>query len=127
MEDAAVLKELRKITKILTLANASLIEKELEKIAGTNERKKIWVLMDGKLMPNDLAKEVGVSAMAVSYFLNAGKVAELINYERGKPPERALGYIPPAWIDLLKLPQEETAQQEKSENESKTGEEVARS
>lgn len=126
MEDNAGLKELRKITKILTLANASIIEKELEKIAGTNERKKIWVLMDGKLMPTELAKEVGVSAMAVSKFLNAGKLAELINYDRGKPPERALEYIPPTWIDLLKLTQEETPKEEKNENESTTGE-VARS
>jgi hypothetical protein len=113
LDEDLVLKELRKVSKILTLVNSSIIENELAKIAGTNERKKMWMLLDGKRMPTDIAKEVGVSAMAVSYFLNAGKVAELINYERGKPPTRALDYIPPAWIDLLKMPAEEPEEQEK--------------
>lgn len=121
MDEDAVLKELKKISKILTLANSSIIENELAKIAGTNERKKMWLLLDGKRMPTDIAKEAGVSAMAVSYFLNTGKVAELINYERGKPPTRALDYIPPSWIDLLKMPAEEPEQEEKSKTESKDG------
>lgn len=127
MEDDALLKELKKVTKILTLANASTIENELAKIAGTDERKKMWLLLDGKRMANDVAKEVGVSTMAVSYFLNAGKVAELIDYERGKPPTRALDYIPPTWINLLKMPAEEPPKQEKSETESKTGDLAERS
>jgi len=121
LDEDAVLKELKKISKILTLANSSIIENELAKIAGTNERKKMWLLLDGKRMPTDIAKEAGVSAMAVSYFLNTGKVAELINYERGKPPTRALDYIPPSWIDLLKMPAEEPEQEEKSKTESKDG------
>lgn len=121
MDEDAILKELKKVSKILTLANSSIIENELAKIAGTDERKKMWLLIDGKRMPNDIAKEVGVTAAAVSYFLKAGKIAELIDYERGKPPTRALDYVPPAWIDLLKVPAEETAEQEKGEAESKAG------
>jgi antitoxin component YwqK of YwqJK toxin-antitoxin module len=117
LDEDLVLRELKKISKILTLANSSIIENELAKIAGTNERKKMWMLLDGERMPTDIAREVGVSAMAVSYFLNSGKVAELINYERGKPPTRALDYIPPNWIDLLKMPAEETGQQEQNKTE----------
>jgi hypothetical protein len=104
MSSEATLRELRKISRILILTNAVAVEKELSKIATTNERKKMWVLMDGKRMPKDLAKEIGVTAMAVSNFLAAGVAAELIEYNRGEPPRRMLDYVPPSWIELVKLP-----------------------
>lgn len=104
MSTEPTLRELRKISRILILTNAASVEKELSKIATTNDRKKMWVLMDGKRMPADIAKESGVTAAAVSYFLNAGIAAELIEYNRGEPPRRILDYVPPAWIELVKLP-----------------------
>jgi hypothetical protein len=104
MSADATLRELRKISKILMLTNAGTIEKELAKIATTNDRKKMWLLIDGKRMPGDIAKEAGVTAMAVSYFLSAGVAAELVEYKRGEPPRRMLDYVPPSWIDLVKLP-----------------------
>ena len=132
MSTDATLRELRKISKILILANSAAVEKELSKIASTNDRKKMWILMDGKKMPADIAKETGVTTMTVSYFLNACIVAELVEYKRGEPPSRILDYIPPAWIELLKLPvseEKESALQtklgaaaEKPKEEQKTGE-----
>jgi hypothetical protein len=104
MSTEATLRELRKISRILTLANAASVEKELSKIATTTERKRMWVLMDGIRMPKDLAEETGVTVMTVSNFLAAGVTAELIEYIRGKPPRRILDYVPPSWIDLVKLP-----------------------
>lgn len=104
MSTDAMLRELRKISKILILTNAREVEKELSKIASTNDRKKMWVLIDGLRMPADIAKDVGVTAMAVSYFLNAGVAAEIIEYTRGEPPRRILDYVPATWIELMKLP-----------------------
>ena len=104
MSSEASLRELRKISRILILANAASIEEEFSKIATTNERKKMWVLMNGKKMPKDLAKETGVTIMAVSNFLAAGVATELIEYNRGEPPRRILDYVPPSWIELVKLP-----------------------
>jgi len=106
----ATLRELKKISRIMILANAASVEKELSKIATTNERKKMWVLMDGKKMPKDLAKETGVTVMAVSNFLAAGVATELIEYNRGEPPRRILDYVPPSWIELVKLPAVEEVQ-----------------
>jgi len=100
----ATLKELKSILKVLILENADAIEKELSKIATTDERKKMWVLMDGKRMPKDVANEAGVTKMAVSNFLSAGMTAELIEYVKGEPPRRILDYVPPTWINLVKLP-----------------------
>lgn len=109
----ATLKELKSILKVLILANADAIEKELSKIATTNERKKIWVLIDGKRMPKDIAKEVGVTQMAVSHFLSAGVAVELIEYIKGEPPRRILDYVPPAWINLVKSPPAEDLDKKK--------------
>ncbi len=50
---AEELGELRKISKILALANAQALENELSKYATTNERKKVWVLINGERMPDD--------------------------------------------------------------------------
>lgn len=100
-ENNAVLRELKKVSKILILANASIIKNELSKIANSNARKKIWVLIDGKRMPKELAKEAGVTLMAVSYFLNAAASAEFIEYTKREPPCKILDYVPPSWIDLV--------------------------
>jgi len=117
MSSDATLRELKKISKILMLVNAGAVEKELAKIATTNDRKKMWLLIDGRRMPGDIAKDAGVTAMAVSYFLSTGVAAELVEYKRGEPPRRILDYVPPSWIDLVKLPSmsgsEDEAQQVK--------------
>lgn len=49
MTDDETLKELKKISKILTMAHGEQLEKELAKIATTDDRKRIWVLINGEL------------------------------------------------------------------------------
>lgn len=114
------IRELRKISKILVLTNSSIIERELSKFASTNERKKIWVLIDGERMPKDLAAAAKVTPQAVSYFLTAGKAAQLIDYSPREPPRRVLDYVPPSWLDLVDLskPAEELSSQQKSESQA---------
>lgn len=99
-----LLREIRNMSRVLLLANAKVIETELAKIATTNERKKMWILMDGTRKPKDLAGMVKVTPMAVSYFLSAGVAAKLVDYHPGDAPRRAIDYVPPAWIDLARLP-----------------------
>lgn len=113
-ENGETLRELRKISKILLLANAAVIENELSKIANSDARKKMWVLIDGKHMPKDLATQAGVTQMAVSNFLNACFTAEFIEYARGEPPRRILNYVPPDWINLVKFPSSEASEEKKS-------------
>ena len=100
-----ILMELRKLTKVTVLANAKTIEAELSKVATTNERKKVWMLINGNRMPREIADSSGISAVAVSYFLTAAEAAGLVEYNRGEPPKRLLDYVPPAWLDLLAAPQ----------------------
>ena len=97
-----LLREIRNMSRVLLLANAKVLENELAKIATSNERKKMWVLMDGISNPIDLAGVVKVTPMAVSYFLSAGVAAKLVDYHPGDAPRRAVDYVPPAWIELTK-------------------------
>ena len=117
MSSDTTLKELKKISKILLLANAAVIEAELSKIATTNDRKRIWVVMDGSKMPVDIAKVANVTVMTVSNFLNVGKAAELIDYKKGEPPQRIIDYVPPSWIELVKM---QAAVETKTENIGET-------
>lgn len=100
-DKSAILRELKKISKILILANVAIIEKELSEIANTDARKKMWVLMDGKRMPKDLAEDTGVTNMAVSKFLRAATRAGFIEYVQREAPSRIWDYVPPSWIELL--------------------------
>jgi len=104
MSTEAMLRELKRISKILSLASASSLERELEKIASTNDRKKMWVLIDGKRRQKEIAADAGVTQAAVSYFLSAAVATELVEYPQGEPPRRIVDYVPPAWIELVKLP-----------------------
>jgi len=102
-----VLEELKRISKILTLAHGESLEKELSKIATTDERKKIWVLIDGVKLSKDIAKDVGVTVRSVNGFLSICEKAGLIENPWGKPPKREIDYVPAKWIELIKLPEEE--------------------
>jgi hypothetical protein len=120
MEDD-VLRELKKITKILILSNTRIIEAELEKIVSTNDRKKMWMLIDGNRGPQDIAKQIGITPQAVSKFLLTAKAAELIDYSRNIPPRKILDYVPPSWLELIETPvTPEQTSKKKSIDDSKT-------
>jgi len=96
------LKELQKITKILTFAHAKAVEDEISKYATTDERKKVWVLIDGKNMTKDMVRLIGkVKTRAVDTFLKELEKAGLIENPRKKPPRKLIDYVPPVWIALL--------------------------
>ena len=104
MSDGEVLRELRTISKIMLFANSAAVEKELEKVASTEERKKVWVLIDGRRMPKDIATDGKVGERTVNRFLIDASAADIVEYTKGKPPRRSLNYVPPAWVELVKLP-----------------------
>jgi len=110
------LRELQKITRILTLANAEIIEKELAKYATTDERKMIWVLIDGVRMSKDMVPLIASikTVRAINIFLSQLDKAQLIENPWGKPPRKLIDYVPPSWIELIKE-EEEKGEQSKGE------------
>lgn len=102
--DNETLKELKKITKILTFAHSEVLEKEIEKYASTDRRRMIWVLIDGINMPNDIINKIQttkVKLRTIYDFLEVLEKAELIENPKGKPPKKILDFVPASWIELL--------------------------
>jgi hypothetical protein len=110
-QGSPVLNELKKISKILLLANSAQLDRELGKVADNNSRKKIWILIDGQRMPKDIAEEVGVSLATVSRFLDRASAADLVSYAARKPPLKKLDYVPPSWLDIMFAEATEEAEQ----------------
>jgi hypothetical protein len=106
--DDETLKELKKISKILAMAHGEQLEKELSKIASTDDRKRIWVLMNGELTPEEISRQTNITIGTIKNYLTILKKAELIENPYGKPPKKLIEYIPPRWVELLKLPEEKT-------------------
>jgi hypothetical protein len=107
-ENSESLKQLKAILKVLVMSNGPAIEKELAKIATTNDRKKMWMAITGTLMPKEIASQANVTQMAVSNFLAACKTAGLVEYNKGEPPKRLVDYVPPSWLELIRSSSEPT-------------------
>ena len=110
------LAELRKISKILLLTNASVIESELGKIATSDDRKRMWVLIDGFRMPKDIASQLKITDRAVRYFLDGLAAAGFIENQKGEPPKKILDYVPPPWIELAQVEEKEEGEVEPSKS-----------
>jgi len=118
LSQEGTLHELRKISKILTLSNSLIIEKELAKLATSKERKQMWVYTDGRRDRIQIANAVKVTPQAVGQFLKAGVALDLIEYEAGKPPRRLLDYVPPDWLSLIEISAESEVAEKVSENKT---------
>lgn len=101
--DEDTLREIKKLSKILTISNGEVLEKELSKYATTPDRKKIWVLIDGKNQTKEIMQLTGAAKRTVDAFLQTLENATLIERERNKPPKRILDYVPPRWLDLVQI------------------------
>lgn len=96
-----ILKELKKISKIITLSNGNSLETEIAQYASTDDRKKIWVLIDGIRQADDIVKTSGMTQAPVYKFLKILEESGLIERQHGKSPQRLLNYVPADWIDLI--------------------------
>ncbi|MGH9879123.1 MAG: hypothetical protein ACRD5H_15955, partial [Nitrososphaerales archaeon] len=67
--DQQILREVKRMSKILTLANAPALERELSKYASSEERKRIWTSIDGRRKPSEIAKELGLGIRTVETFV----------------------------------------------------------
>ena len=97
-----ILKELKKISKVILISNGDKLQIELEKYATTNERKKIWIQINGERQTADIAKLTGSSLRTVQAFLKILEDAQLIDERRhGEAPKRSFDYVPPKWFEMV--------------------------
>ena len=93
-----IYEELVKIRALLERLARKELKEDLEKIANTPQRKKIWILCDGMTSTKEIATKVGLSQRAVQFFISELKERDLIIMERRGFPKRKYDYIPSDWI-----------------------------
>lgn len=92
-----LLEEVSKIRQLLEMLTRNVLKEELERIATTEERKRIWALCDGLRSTEEIAKEVGVTPRTVQRFVKELREADLITVEKRGYPKRRFDYIPADW------------------------------
>ncbi|MCW3130702.1 MAG: hypothetical protein OCU20_07980 [Methanophagales archaeon] len=96
-----VREEVSKIRTLLEFIARGNLKEELEKIATTPERKKIWALCDGSLNTEKIAEKIGRTQRMVQQVIRELGEADLIEFERRGYPKRRFDYVPSDW-DLEK-------------------------
>jgi predicted ArsR family transcriptional regulator len=92
-----IYEELIKIRELLERLARKELKEDLEKVATTKERRKIWALCDGMTSTSEIATKAGVSQRAVQIFLNELQARDLITFEKRGYPKRKYDYIPSDW------------------------------
>ncbi|MDD2665527.1 MAG: hypothetical protein PHD13_01915 [Methanocellales archaeon] len=92
-----VREELSKIRQLLEFIARGNLKEELEKIATTPERKRIWTLCDGSLNTQTLAEKTGVAQRTVQIFIKELGGVDLIEIEKRGYPKRRFNYVPSEW------------------------------
>ncbi len=113
--DEDILKELKKISWIMSLSNGPTIEKALEQYASNDDRKKIWCLLDGSRQSDEIAKILGKTKRAIDIFLKILEETSLVERPYNKPPTRRLDFVPASWSELIPTVLEEQVDKEESE------------
>ena len=92
-----LLEEISTIRQLLEMLARKALKEELERLATTNERKKIWALCDGLRSTKEIAEEVGITQRTVQRFIKELQEADLIIIEKRGYPKRRFNYVPSDW------------------------------
>ncbi|MHA1227860.1 MAG: hypothetical protein ACTSPV_14025 [Candidatus Hodarchaeales archaeon] len=79
MSNEEIINELKNISRLLILSNSEKIKAEIEKIATNDERKIIWVLLNGKNDNKGIAERVGITERSVRRTIKLFEEAELVD------------------------------------------------
>lgn len=89
--------EIVKIRKLLEVMLSESLKEELEKIATTAQRRRMWALFDGTVSTEEIARRVGVTQRAVQIAAREFQAKDWVFTERRGYPKRRLDYIPSDW------------------------------
>jgi hypothetical protein len=95
-----VLRQLRVISRVLLITNREAIERDLGRIANTDDRKRTWALLDGIRTTSEIAGLLKMSERGVQLFIAKAAGAGFIETAPRKPPTRAIDLVPESWADL---------------------------
>lgn len=101
------------LKKLKELEMREVVTREIERIASTSVRKKMWVLSDGTKTTDEISKIINVSKRAVQYFVQECLNSGLLGVDKRGHPVRRIEWVPPEWTEtaLLKEPSEKETQE----------------
>lgn len=96
------------LKKLKELEMREVVTREIERIASTSVRRKMWVLSDGTKTTDEISKIINVSKRAVQYFVQECLNSGLLGVDKRGYPVRRIEWVPPEWTEttLLKEPSE---------------------
>lgn len=92
-----IYEELTKIRHLLEIIARYNLKRELELIATTKERKRMWSLFDGFSSTEEIAQKANVTQRAVQIFVKELLNRDLVTMEKRGYPKRKFDYIPSDW------------------------------
>src|SRR6266508_6952823 len=91
------LREIRRLNATVRFAFARQLQTELEKVASTPDRRRIWAVIDGELTTKDISRQLGIPRRTVDFFLSLAEECGLLQNPRGRPPVKLVDYVPLEW------------------------------
>ena len=89
--------EMVKVRHLLEIMVRDQLKKSLEQSVTTEERRKIYALMDGISGTDAIAQKAGVSQRSVQLLVKELLDAGLVSLEKRGYPRRTFDYIPSEW------------------------------
>lgn len=89
--------ELTTVRHLLEILMRSYLKKDIESIATTMERRKVYTLIDGFSSTEEIAQKAGVTQRAVQFMIKDLSDAGLVSVEKRGYPKRVFDYIPSEW------------------------------
>jgi len=89
--------EMVKVRHLLEIMVRDQLKKSLEQSVTTEERRRIYVLMDGISGTDEIAQRAGVSQRSVQLLVKDLLDAGLVSLEKRGYPRHTFDYIPPEW------------------------------
>ncbi len=105
------------IRRILEIQARPSLKAEVDSLASSSGRRKMWILSDGERKTPDMAKRAGLKLRAAEYFVEDGVRAGLLALPKRGFPKRAVDLIPDDWEEVKSL-EEETPQAPETEQQT---------
>ena len=101
------------LKKLKELEMRDVVTREIERIASTSIRKKMWALSDGTKTTDEISRIISVSKRAVQYFVQECVNSGLLGVDKRGYPVRRIEWVPPEWTEtaLLKEPSEKETEE----------------
>lgn len=87
------------LKRLKELEMREVVTKEIERIASTPVRRKMWIMSDGTKRTDEISKIVNVSRRAVQYFIQESVNSGLLGVDRRGYPVRRIEWVPPEWTE----------------------------